>query len=71
MEAGLIALIFLACPLVHGLMMWLMAKSVRGEDAETQSREQPRKALHADLKAGQRPAQASSSVNALMLKRLR
>jgi hypothetical protein len=53
MEAGLIAIAVLACPIGMGLMMWFMAKGMRGDKSEGQSREQPRETSLADLKAEQ------------------
>ncbi|MGH2953335.1 MAG: hypothetical protein ACRDK9_04840 [Solirubrobacterales bacterium] len=52
MEA-LIPLALLACPIGMGLMMWFMAKGMRGEKAEGNSKERPREGSLADLKAEQ------------------
>lgn len=53
MEGALIALVALACPIGMGLMMWFMAKGMRGEKAEDQNREQPDETSLAELKAEQ------------------
>ncbi len=53
MEAGLIALAVLACPIGMGLMMWFMAKGMRGDQGQgTTASEAPEGSL-AELKAEQ------------------
>ncbi|MGH2961568.1 MAG: hypothetical protein ACRDL3_05160 [Solirubrobacterales bacterium] len=53
MEGALLALVVLACPVGMGLMMWFMAKGMRGEKAQVQAGEQPGQASLEELKAEQ------------------